>query len=148
MSSLARPSESELVVVCVVSWCERRNLNSYDFVHRSFGAHPYRIQTAKKITLKFSYLAILNMAKRKFVRPKDRRTATYDQIRTIIRQNLDLILSTAERQVGQRVGDMFIKAAVAIGLALIPSPITQGISVGVLTGIVTGVIRSSTRKMI
>jgi hypothetical protein len=88
------------------------------------------------------------MANRKFVRPKDRRTARYDEIRTIIRQNLGLILSTAERQVGKRVGDMFIKAAVAIGLALIPSPITQGISVGVLTGIVTGVIRSSMRKMI
>lgn len=85
------------------------------------------------------------MAKRKFVRPKDRRTTTYDQIRTIIRQNLDLILSTAEKRVGQRVGDMFFKAAVAIALALVPSTITQGISAGVVTDIVTRVIRSSTR---
>jgi len=88
------------------------------------------------------------MAKRKFVRPKDRRTAGYDQIRTVVRQNLDLILSTAEKRVGQRVGDMFLKAAVAIALALIPSTITQGISAAVLTDVVTRVIRSSTRRMI
>jgi hypothetical protein len=88
------------------------------------------------------------MAKRKFVRPRDRKTATYDQIRTTIRQNLDLILSTAEKRVGQRVGDMFFKAAVAIALASIPSTMTQGISAAVVTDFVTRIIRSSMRRMI
>jgi hypothetical protein len=88
------------------------------------------------------------MAKRKFHRPKDRKTATYDQIRMIIRQNLDLILSTAEKQVGQRVGDMFFKAAVAIALALIPSTVTQGMSSVVVIGIITDAIRSSTRRIV
>jgi hypothetical protein len=87
------------------------------------------------------------MAKRKFARAKDRRTA-FDRIRTIVLQNLNLILSTAEKRVGQRVGDMFLKAAVATALGLIPSAITQGISAAVLTDFVARVIRSSARRMI
>jgi hypothetical protein len=85
------------------------------------------------------------MTKRKFPSPK---TTADDQIRHIIRQHLNYILSEAEKRVGQRVGDVFLKAAVAIALALIPSTITQAMSAGLISDIVTRVLRSSARKIV
>jgi len=97
--------------------------------------------SVERIYYRAKYAGCSLMKKRKFGRPKTEKTA-YCRIRQIILRHIEHIWSEAEKRVGQRVGDAFFQAAVAVALALIPSSVTQGMSIVVLTTMVTRILKS------